>query len=203
MYKDLRVSITHFKICAVLFTFTSIHSTISWHQEALFCPYDPVKERLLHLLQEERLSLQVAVYQLTDRDVADALIDAYARGVTVSLVVDAQSTEGRYNQALRIIDAGVPVSVYPSLNGPDRRPLMHNKFIIFGRNEGGKSLVWTGSVNFSKAGFTANHENIFITEDPAIVARYKRYFAKLSTEVSCIGASRFAAKEKSVRHRSK
>ena len=60
---------------------------------------------------------------------------------------------------------------------------MHNKFILFGKNVGGKSLFWTGSFNFTKSAKMNNQENVVILDEIQLIDRYNKQFAVLKERI--------------------
>ncbi|HVX01134.1 MAG TPA: phospholipase D-like domain-containing protein, partial [Candidatus Babeliaceae bacterium] len=67
-------------------------------KKALFTPDDDVKQILLGLIKEEKTEIIVAAFSFTDGDIAQAIIDAYQRGVAVTLVVERTNAEGNYTK---------------------------------------------------------------------------------------------------------
>jgi phosphatidylserine/phosphatidylglycerophosphate/cardiolipin synthase-like enzyme len=53
---------------------------------------------------------------------------------------------------------------------------MHHKFVIFGNNIGGKSLLWTGSYNFTKSATMNNQENVLVLDEIHLIEKYGRQF---------------------------
>ena len=77
---------------------------------ALFSPDDKPASTLIKLINNAKKSIHVAVYCLTDKKIAQALIDAHARGVEVKLVLDPMSAD-RYGKAAMLAEAKVPVFI--------------------------------------------------------------------------------------------
>ena len=63
-----------------------------------FVPDDPVKKILLGLIYSERWYIKAALYQLTDPDIFDALIDAHRRGVKVEIITDKSCLISKYGK---------------------------------------------------------------------------------------------------------
>ncbi len=55
---------------------------------------------------------------------------------------------------------------------------MHHKFALF-TNNAGKSIVWTGSYNFTKAANEANQENVIVIADNKIFDQFSNQFKRL------------------------
>jgi len=133
-----------------------------------FSPDGDCLEVLLSFIQNARESVYVMIYVFTLDDVADALIDAAARGVDVKVLIEADSAFIRGSEYSRLAENGVEVRL-------DRnRYLMHNKVaVIDGR------IVITGSMNWSFRGAFRNNENIIVLEDPDTAAEFIDEFNKL------------------------
>ena len=126
------------------------------------------EEPLIESVQEARLQLDVAVYDLDLWGLRDALLAAYRRGVAVRLVVEADHAHQPEIEAL--VEAGIPV--VPDL--PDG--LMHDKFAIIDRRQ-----VWTGSMNFTLHGAYVNDNNLLAITDAAVAAAYEAEFEEMFT----------------------
>ncbi|MGB8467447.1 MAG: phospholipase D-like domain-containing protein [Candidatus Babeliales bacterium] len=140
----------------------------------LFVPDDPVKKVLLGLIQNERKAIYSAQFRLTDKDIVLALCDAHRRGVQIKIVVDCSGIEERYEKISLLCKAGIPVHKYKELNST-----MHNKFFVFFNNGNQGSLVWTGSANTTRTGLLNNQENVYISNEHAMIARYIKKFDQL------------------------
>lgn len=147
--------------------------------KVLFSPDDKVKDMLIGLINNEKKSIMCAIYTMTERDITKAFINAKKRGVSLEFVVDRSYASDRYSRVAEIANHHIPVWVFQA--GTDERitGLMHNKFCVFKENVQGKSLVWTGSYNFTKRASTANQENALVLDAPTIVQCFTEQFAVL------------------------
>jgi len=149
-------------------------------KQAFFAPDDDVQKVLLHLIDAEKKHISVAIYAFTDKAVAHALVRAVKRGVSVEFVVDSSCLQERYNKVGILRDSAVPIYVYDMIKRQDgKHSLMHNKFIVFSHNILEKSLVWTGSYNFTNSARERNQENALVCDEPWLVAKYVRQFQRL------------------------
>ena len=131
-----------------------------------FTPNGQVLDRLIELIDGAQRYVYAAFYDLDLEDIAEALIDAKARGVDVKVVVDSDNID---NPAVRaLLNAGVVVG--------DRDPdFMHNKFIIID-----DEVVWTGSMNPTYNGVYRNDNNVVvISRLPELVEDFKQEFNEL------------------------
>jgi phosphatidylserine/phosphatidylglycerophosphate/cardiolipin synthase-like enzyme len=138
--------------------------------EVHFSPDEGIRRHLLHAIRESRQQIDVAVYQFTSTDLADALTAAKRRGVRVRVLTD-QERAASGGAALRTLrEQGVEVRRL----GVPEQSLMHHKFAVFdGR------LLATGSYNWTRTAERANYENLVLIDDRDLVARFQREFQRL------------------------
>lgn len=141
--------------------------------EVYFSPNGGARQRLVRAIQESRKTIDIAVYNFTAYELADALYAAKARGVQVRVVVDREMAEtgGSGVPGLRL--NGIPVR---SLGVPELS-LMHHKFAVFDER-----LVATGSYNWTNSAEHANYENLVVLEEPKLVERFQQEFRRLWRE---------------------
>jgi phosphatidylserine/phosphatidylglycerophosphate/cardiolipin synthase-like enzyme len=145
--------------------------------EAFFVPNDKVKKLLLSLIDNERSSILLAQYRITDIDIAKALCAARQRGVLIRCITDQSCADEQYNKLAALQKSKVPIALY------QRSGIMHNKFYIFGNNISHKPLLWTGSANGSRAGTTRNQENVVVTENRKLIKQFREKFISLWHEI--------------------
>lgn len=154
-----------------------------------FSPDDHVEKRLIGFIEQEKQSIQVAIYCMTHRGVANALIEAKKRGVDVEVIVDRFSV--KINSPVRkMVEAGIPLYVWDPDAGNRKkahRPLMHNKFCVFG-----EEVVWTGSFNFTYEASRMHQENALVLRDALIASAYKNQFNNIKLR-SCVPFHLFVA----------
>lgn len=148
--------------------------------EAFFSPDDDLQKKLISYIKEEQTAIYLAIFSFTDKEIAQALCEAKKRGVHIEIVVDTGCLSDRFGKISRLRDAGITVYVYDptqsAKHGAAYSNIMHNKFAIFMRNKNNKTLVWTGSFNFTKSARITNQENVVVTSEPNIVAKFKQQF---------------------------
>jgi phosphatidylserine/phosphatidylglycerophosphate/cardiolipin synthase-like enzyme len=164
-------------------------SAITSHATVYFSPEDQLDKRLIEQIDKETKSIHVCIYTFTHRSIADALVEAKKRGVEVEVIIDRFSVKIK-SIMQRLVDAGIPVFVWD----PDRlrrkiahRPLMHNKFCIFGSDK-----VWTGSFDFTYEASKVHQENALVLLDASLASAYKGQFHTIKIR-SCIPLSSYAA----------
>lgn len=138
--------------------------------QVYFSPEGGVRPALLHEIDEATRSVDLAIFDFTAGELADALLRARARGVAVRVVADARQARGAHSAIPRLRAAGMEVRL---LRGKGRG-IMHHKFAVFdGR------LVVTGSYNWTESAEAANFENALFLDDPEVVTRYAARFDRL------------------------
>ncbi|OIQ84386.1 phospholipase D precursor [mine drainage metagenome] len=135
--------------------------------ELEFSPWDDAEAAILRVLQGARRAIYVQAYLFTSRPLAQALIEARARGVAVYLLSDRETLvkdEGGRSQIPRLAAAGIPVWVEV------RYAAAHNKIIIVDPELASAAVV-TGSYNYTYSAQARNAENLLILRGNPELAR--------------------------------
>ena len=138
-----------------------------------FSPGDECRLRIARLLKSSRRTVDICVFTLTDDRLASEVLDAHHRGIAVRLLADNDKAHDRGADVIRLSEAGISVAVDITEHH------MHHKFAVFDRR-----TVVTGSYNWTRSAARYNHENIVVSDDPAIVAPYQAKFDELWDEFS-------------------
>jgi phosphatidylserine/phosphatidylglycerophosphate/cardiolipin synthase-like enzyme len=144
--------------------------------KAFFSPDDNPRDILLDLIRAEKKRILIAIYTFTEKDIALACIDAHQRGVIIEIVADRGYGSDRFSRIPQLANHKIPIWIYQICETDKQESLMHDKFCIFEDNFMHKSLVWTGSYNFTRRASTANQENIIILDAPEIVESFTKHF---------------------------
>ncbi len=154
-------------LCALLPT------TVFSAPEAFFSPEGGIRQRLIQAIEGARRTIDLAVYQFTARELAEALQAAQARGVHIRILLDRETLRAGTATIRRLRRSGLLIRTL----GIADQSLMHNKFAVFdGR------LAATGSYNWTRSAEHANYENLVVLDDPDVVAQYQREFQRLWLE---------------------
>jgi phosphatidylserine/phosphatidylglycerophosphate/cardiolipin synthase-like enzyme len=138
--------------------------------QVYFSPGGGVRTALLQEIDAATESIDLAIFDFTAGELAEALLRARARAVPIRIVADARQARGVHSVIPRLQAAGMEVRL---LRGRGRG-IMHHKFAVFdGR------LVVTGSYNWTESAEGANFENALFLDDPEVVARYAARFDRL------------------------
>jgi len=136
--------------------------------EAFFSPGDDCPRRIRALLARADQSIDICVFTITDDRVSSAILDAHRRGVKVRIITDDDKSADRGSDADRLGEAGIELRV-------DRSSYhMHHKFALFDR-----SLLLTGSYNWTRSAAESNEENFIITGDMRLIEPFSKLFDQL------------------------
>lgn len=132
-----------------------------------FSPHEhPVDRAVLPLVRGATRTIRVAIFYLTSKRIAEALLTAQRRGVDVRILIDATGAANAYSKHQLLRQAGLSVKV-ENFGGK-----MHAKAASFD----GESLL-VGSMNWTAAGESSNDENVVVLrERPDLVAAFERAF---------------------------
>lgn len=123
-------------------------------------------ESLASAIEQARISVDVAIYDLNLWSVRDALISAHRRGVDIRLVTESDNMDEQEVQDLK--EAGVEVL------GDRQEGLMHDKFVIIDRSE-----VWTGSMNFTTGGGYLDNNNLIRLQSSKLAEDFTYEFEQM------------------------
>lgn len=141
-------------------------------QGPYFSDRDRIADHIMAAINRTRHTLDIAVYSITQPDLAAAIEAAHRRGVKVRIVSDEGQALNRHSEVYYLRSRGIPVRLSGGYRG--QRSLMHNKFAVFD----GKT-VETGSFNWTVSANSYNFENAIFITDPEVSARYESEFAHM------------------------
>lgn len=145
-------------------------------ERALFSPDDAIKDILITLIDNEKKSIKIATYTFTEKELTHAILRAHARGINVEIVTDRGYAGDRFSRVRQFADKHIPIWVFQT--DPDDRSagLMHNKFMLFEDSLFDRSILATGSYNYTKRAGTANQENVIITDSQDLIQSFRKQF---------------------------
>ncbi len=109
---------------------------------------DKTLNYLLSYLTHAKKSIQIAMFTLTHPTIADALIEAFKRGVLVQVAIDYYTSRGASKKLIEKLQANkIPILLSRSQH------LLHHKWALIDA----KSLIM-GSANWTKAAFSKNED---------------------------------------------
>lgn len=137
-----------------------------------FSDTDRVAERIVVEIDRTRFSLDAALYDLTQGDIAAAIDAARRRGVRVRLVADEHQADESLSQVRYLAGHGIEVRRSRGYRGG--RSLMHDKFAVFD-----SKVVETGSFNWTTSADQYNFENAIFIRNPEVARRYEKEFERI------------------------
>jgi len=180
---------------------SNLHAEISM---VLFSPDDHPKTKLIELINKASKKIHAAVYMLTDKQIAHALIEAKKRNIDVKIIVDKSSMDSSFGKGKLLKQHKIQTLVFktrrrlPAMAGRHPKaeskstwgtPLMHNKFALI------DNTVWTGSFNWTKSANERNEENVYLTDNIAVYKRYEERFEVLAKRCETCKFSKEEEKE--------
>lgn len=136
---------------------------------ASFSPGGGTEAKLVAAIGQARGTLDVAIFSFYSQAVADAVVAAKGRGVTVRVVGDASQAR-RSPQVAQLVSAGVDLRLSGG-RGAGGRGVLHHKFALLDRE-----LLATGSYNFSANAENNNFENQFYSDGAGDLSAYQAEF---------------------------
>lgn len=163
-------------LCAVLI---SADGNAEMVVQACFSPQGKCSAHILREIDQAKKELLVAVYAFTHDELANALVQAKKRGVTVQVVIDREFDAGNERSKGKFFEAQkIPLrrlSGLRSVTFEKDSGLMHQKFAVIDRR-----IVFTGSYNWTHSADSSNDENLLLFRDAGPLAEeYRKAFLNL------------------------
>jgi phosphatidylserine/phosphatidylglycerophosphate/cardiolipin synthase-like enzyme len=130
-----------------------------------FSPNGGCQEAVISEIRKAAQTIDIAMYYLSSRDIAQALVKARENNVRVRIVLDQGQEIESASKSGYLIKHGFDIRYHLGFG------LMHNKFAIID----GKSLI-TGSFNWTLTAEERNEENLLIITDEGTIAKYEERF---------------------------
>jgi len=127
-----------------------------------FSPEGQCEKLALFAINQAQKEILVQSYSFTSKPIANALIEASKRGVSVKVLFDRSQLKAPYSQIHKLTKAGIKTKV-DYVQG-----IAHNKVLIIDQDR-----LITGSYNFSAAANTRNAENMLFISDKKLAMIYK------------------------------
>jgi Phosphatidylserine/phosphatidylglycerophosphate/cardiolipin synthases and related enzymes len=129
---------------------------------ACFTPENQCQKFIVEAIKAAQQEVLMQSYSFTAYQIAQALAEAKARGLTVSLLIDRSQLTAPYTKLSFLKKAGITILVDPALG------IAHNKVLIIDNK-----LVITGSYNWTNAAEKRNSENVLFIQNKEIVSAYQ------------------------------
>lgn len=156
-------------------------SSSSWYLVCFTIPFYPddktrhkngLDSALAGLIDRAVVSVDLAAYDFDLPSIADALIGAQSRGLSVRVVMDSDTLNSSYEATKTAIDKLKAASIL--MVGDNRSDLMHSKFVIVD-----KRWIQTGSWNYTDSDTYRLNNNAIFVDSPALADRFTAEFDKM------------------------
>ena len=129
----------------------------------VFSPYN--SEEIFNLIKNAKNEIKLEVYEFSSNSLADALIDARQRGVSVEVVLEPSvyQNNGIFN---KLINNGIDVNW-----ASKKFHNTHSKFVIIDDN-----IVFVGSMNWSENALKNNREASVIIYSQKVSEGFEKIF---------------------------
>ncbi len=145
---------------------------------------DNLEETIINFIEGAQKRLEIAIQEVDDWSIANAIIKAKQRGITTTVVLEGdylksypglkdpyrESGSLQHNREIMATMMRAGVNVKLDFN----TSIFHQKFIVRDRES-----VLTGSTNFTHTGVTNNLNHIFVIHDRSIAVLYYREFKEI------------------------
>jgi phosphatidylserine/phosphatidylglycerophosphate/cardiolipin synthase-like enzyme len=138
--------------------------------------FDNCRTRLLSLIQNEKVGIDVAFWFMQDARYSNALVQRFKAGLPVRVLVDTRANPtyaGNATIIAQLASAGIPI------RNRTASGILHWKLMLFA----GQDTVEFGSANYSPDAFVpvtdyTNYvaESVYYTDDPDIVNSFRTQF---------------------------
>lgn len=132
-----------------------------------------IKQRILTEISKASQSIYLAMAWFTDRDIANAIIEAKTRIDKIDIILSSNIQ----NETVKLMFRAAGVSVHAFETG-DTRGIMHHKFCLID-----SKISINGSYNYSYNASNNNVENIHISDDPSIYSQLYSEFERLKHNI--------------------
>ena len=155
-----------------------VDTSVATLEPAVYLPND-IADTLAAYIDRCQQTLDIAIYNwdgVTNQGarIVQAVNDAYARNVKVRIIFDGSTNNSSY----QMLNLNIPVVASPQ---GANYTIMHNKFVIMDANsvDPRKSVVWTGSTNWTVTQLTTDANNVIVFQDQAIARAYTLEFNEM------------------------
>lgn len=131
--------------------------------EVCFTPGGRCKDIIIKHINEATSEILLHSYSFTSKEIADSLLNAHNKGVSVKILFDRSQLTAKFSQIPRLIEEKIENKI-DNVNG-----IAHNKIMIID-----SKIVITGSYNWTKAAEYRNSENILFIKNEKIANFYKK-----------------------------
>ncbi len=132
-----------------------------------------IKQRIISEVNYSKQVVYLAMAFFTDRDIANAIIGAKSRNVTVDIILSSSAQNETVKQMFR--EANINVHAFDT---GDERGMMHHKFCLIDNK-----ITINGSYNYSYNASNNNVENIHVSDDTSTYSQFLSEFERLKYNI--------------------
>lgn len=152
------------------FKSTAAQATLSTETAIHFSPTENLETVDIPLIDQAQKSIDIAMYTFTDTRIADALVDAAKRGVSVRVYRDREQFEAEQRRGGRVMAVlSTTPGIHVRVKGSDE--LMHDKAFVVDRR-----MLRSGSGNWSLSAAKYQDNEITFTTEPSECADFESAF---------------------------
>lgn len=134
--------------------------------ESYFAPTDDaLTHAIVRAIDQAQLKINMRTFFLTSQTIVDALKDAKDRGVTIRIILDAESAANEYSLHQSLRDYGVSVKVENWGGTEHVKAFSVDNYIVV-----------LGSQNFTASGNTSSDENVLYIQNRPMAAAFDSSF---------------------------
>jgi mitochondrial cardiolipin hydrolase len=137
----------------------------SCEAKAYFSPHQDIEQVVLDSLSVSKRYVHLSLYGISNRRLADKLLELHRRGIEVIVCLDKLQSKGKYDLHGDLAKSGIPVIIKRT------RTLEHNKFAVI---DGQRVLM--GSWNWSKSAQRQDNSDVVLYDCPEEVQKFETAF---------------------------
>jgi cardiolipin hydrolase len=137
--------------------------------EVHFFPNPSEEIHLINLISKAKTSLDIAMFTIKNVKIASEIKNIFSRDVKLRILSDSECIKMPSSNVYSLAATGISVKIDDSV-----RYHMHHKFCVID-----KSVVITGSFNWTDQAVNHNQENLLFIENKELALKYSNEFEKL------------------------
>jgi cardiolipin hydrolase len=155
-------------VIAVLLLLPKAHAALPCEAKAYFSPQQDIEQVVLDSLSGAKKYVHLSLYGITNRRLADKLLELHGKGVEVILCIDKLQSKGKHDLHGYLAEGGIPVIIKKTST------LEHNKFAVI---DGQRVLM--GSWNWSKSAHRQDNSDVVLYDCPEEVEKFEAAFQEI------------------------
>ena len=160
----------------LLFTLLVLPTVGASTTTVCFSPDGGAERKIVKIIDQAKTFIDLAMYSLTSRVLAQAILRAHKRGVKIKIVLDGND-ESEYSKGFYLYKRGIDVRYTRGKRRQGKKisyGLMHDKFAVV---DG--VLVLTGSYNWTVSAEKYNYENLLVVDSLPLIKKYLQEFHRI------------------------